>query len=472
MNHLMLFPMNRNMLLPNNTKIDTEQLANKMEALKSRANLATNATENTPENVTQGQEVIGVADKPSSVLTHVDSKASAEIGPTQRRLSMFAPGLSLRQRIGLIPLIGGVVIWATSILKLTSIRQKIAIELEVMGDNARCFQEQTLESLRTQAEQIARIEAHVQAMQAQLNASEVRFAQLENTSAATNYRISSHWQQFNLTKSEQDNRLANLVREIRQLQSQNVVVSSTASSAERALLLQATRQPEPEIEVPGLDGFYVEFEDNFRGTSTDIKARLEVYLPYLQQFSGDQSATVIDIGCGRGEWLGLLKQNQINAIGIDMNTAMVETCRDRGFSAYCLDAIDYLREQPEASLAAITGFHIIEHLPFKVLLSLFDAALRALRPDGLIIFETPNPENLAVGACNFYFDPTHLNPIVPAVAQFMAKQRGFAKAEILRLHPYPDDFKLVEDSELAKRFNHALYGPQDFSVIAWKLNAN
>jgi O-antigen chain-terminating methyltransferase len=133
-----------------------------------------------------------------------------------------------------------------------------------------------------------------------------------------------------------------------------------------------------------------------------------------------------------------------------------------------MDAIQYLSLQPPGSLAVVTGFHIIEHLPFETLLALFDAALKALRPDGMVIFETPNPENLLVGACNFYCDPTHLNPIVPTVAEFIARQRGFAKAEILRLHPYPNSHRLVEDSEIAKRFNNALYGPQDFALLASK----
>ena len=177
---------------------------------------------------------------------------------------------------------------------------------------------------------------------------------------------------------------------------------------------------------------------------------------------------VVDIGCGRGEWLALLGKQGIKATGIDLNAAMVDTCLAQGLHAQYMDAIQYLSQQPPGSLAAVTGFHIIEHLPFNTLLALFDAALKALRPDGLIIFETPNPENLVVGACNFYYDPTHLSPIVPTVAEFTARQRGFAKAEILRLHPYPDSHRLVEDSEIAKRLNNALYGPQDFAVLAWK----
>jgi len=262
------------------------------------------------------------------------------------------------------------------------------------------------------------------------------------------------------------------VREVRELHTRSFVHAADGDAKHSSSLPAAQKTQNNEVVVPGLDSFYVEFEDNFRGTAEDISARLSVYLPYLQKFSGDLSATVIDIGCGRGEWLKLLKNSDVNAIGIDMNAAMVEACEAQGLSALCMDAIHYLRQQPEGSLAAITGFHIIEHLPFEVLLSLFDAALRALRPDGLIIFETPNPENLTVGACNFYFDPTHRNPIVPAVAQFMAKQRGFAKAEILRLHPYPDEVLLVEDSELAVRVNRALYSAQDFAVIAWKTHAN
>jgi O-antigen chain-terminating methyltransferase len=180
---------------------------------------------------------------------------------------------------------------------------------------------------------------------------------------------------------------------------------------------------------------------------------------------------MVDVGCGRGEWLGLLQQQGFHVTGIDLNPDMVSYCTALGLQAQCMDAVAYLRGQPENSLALVTGFHIIEHLPFEILLNLLDAALRALRPDGLVIFETPNPENLIVGACNFYYDPTHRHPIVPVVAQFMAQQRGFAKAEILRLHPYPQDHLLAEDSEIAKRVNQAFYGPQDYAVVAWKTHA-
>jgi SAM-dependent methyltransferase len=291
-------------------------------------------------------------------------------------------------------------------------------------------------------------------------------------------RYDDQLQKTNAANSERDNRIANLTREIRQLGAKfDAGLLGTVSTAplhsqissELPRLVQEIAQVKT---VPGLDNFYVEFEDNFRGTPEDIVKRLRVYLPYLEKFKNNPAAIVVDVGCGRGEWLSLLSANHIAGIGVDMNATMIEACKDKGFNAHCADAIDYLRAQPENSVAVVTGFHIIEHLPFETLLALFDAALYALRSDGLIIFETPNPENVVVGACNFYFDPTHRNPIVPVVAEFMAKQRGFARAEILRLHPYPDHHRIAEESELAKRFNAAFYGPQDFAIVAWKNHAN
>ncbi|MES2072346.1 MAG: methyltransferase domain-containing protein [Pseudomonadota bacterium] len=219
------------------------------------------------------------------------------------------------------------------------------------------------------------------------------------------------------------------------------------------------------------DKFYVEFEALFRGTREDIKERLKAYLPYLEHITALpalQRLKVIDVGCGRGEWLELMDEQDIPAIGVDMNATMVDACLEQGFAARCDDAIAYLREQEAGSVAAVTGFHIIEHLPFETLIALFDAALHALCPGGVIIFETPNPENLMVGACNFYYDPTHLHPIVPQVAEFMARQRGFSHAEILRLHPYPDNHLLHGGTEVEAAVNKVLFGPQDYAVIGRK----
>lgn len=218
-----------------------------------------------------------------------------------------------------------------------------------------------------------------------------------------------------------------------------------------------------------LDGFYAAFEDAFRGERASIKARQAVYLPYLSRFhAGTPSAPVLDIGCGRGEWLELLGENGLVASGVDLNALFVEQCRNHGFEAVHGDALARLAALPAGALGAVTGFHIAEHLAFDTLVGLLDAALRALRPGGVLILETPNPENLLVGALNFYDDPTHRNPLTPQALDFLARQRGFSATEILRLHPYPPAFHVADPSPLAERFNSLFYGPQDYALIAVK----
>ncbi len=155
-----------------------------------------------------------------------------------------------------------------------------------------------------------------------------------------------------------------------------------------------------------LNAMYVSFEDRFRGDRADIKQRVAVYLPMIEAAQvGTLDAPIVDVGCGRGEWLELLKERSLTARGVDLNRIMVNECRERGFEVVEADALHYLRELPDNSLGAVTGMHIIEHLPLPTLIALLDESLRVLRPGGLAIFETPNPENLMVGACNFCTNP-------------------------------------------------------------------
>lgn len=219
------------------------------------------------------------------------------------------------------------------------------------------------------------------------------------------------------------------------------------------------------------DKFFFDFEETFRGDRSDIKQRLSAYLPYLQEVKAmpeTQRPLFVDIGCGRGEWLELMSEQGIPSIGIDLNHAKVDACIGLGYAAKVADGIAFLLQQEENSLGGVSGFHLIEHLSFDQLIALFKNAWRALKPGGVLIFETPNPENLLVGACNFFSDPTHVHPIVPNVARFMAQQAGFADVEILRLHPYPNEVQMQGDSPIELTINHFLFGPQDFAVIAKK----
>ena len=216
------------------------------------------------------------------------------------------------------------------------------------------------------------------------------------------------------------------------------------------------------------DNFYVEFEDKFRGTREDIKNRVKVYLPYIEQLPFDKKdMNFLDVGCGRGEWLELLNdEGYENIKGLDLNRVMVAKSQELGLDVVESDVIKYLISLPNESLNVITGFHIIEHLPFEVLMTLFKESYRVLKRGGIVIFETPNSENLLVGAHYFYSDPTHISPLVPFSVQFMMEQNGFINNEIKRLHKYSDYFDVEPQN---KFISNVLYNEMDFAVIGYKL---
>jgi SAM-dependent methyltransferase len=217
-----------------------------------------------------------------------------------------------------------------------------------------------------------------------------------------------------------------------------------------------------------LDEFYAAFEDRFRGSYEDILNRLKVYLPLIEEAKiGTLESPILDVGCGRGEWLDLLRQSGYTAKGLDINRITLEQCRTKKLEVVESDVITYLQSLPNESIGGLTGFHIIEHLPFAVLIRLFDEVVRVLKPNGLVIFETPNPQNILVGSNTFYFDPTHRNPLPSPMIKFMAESRGLCEVRIMDLHPYPESSR-VSGSDVAERFSDYFYGPQDYAVIGYK----
>jgi SAM-dependent methyltransferase len=217
---------------------------------------------------------------------------------------------------------------------------------------------------------------------------------------------------------------------------------------------------------PALDKLYASFEDRFRGTVEEVRQGLRFYLPLLGEAGAN--GEVLDIGCGRGEWLELLKEEGVGGRGVESNSVMAERCRERGLEVVEADALDYLRGLAPDSLRAITAFHLIEHLGLDSFIELLDEAMRTLKAGGLVIFETPNPKNLVVGACNFYSDPTHLRPLFPETVQFVLSDRGFARVRIEYLHPVDGSPFTARQDEGSQMLDSWFFSPRDFAVIGWK----
>lgn len=211
--------------------------------------------------------------------------------------------------------------------------------------------------------------------------------------------------------------------------------------------------------------FYRAFEDRYRGARDTIKDRLRAYDGFTGPLCGlPGGAVALDLGCGRGEWLELLGESGIDARGVDLDDGMLAACRERGLAARHGDALAALRAQPDASLALVSAFHLVEHIPFELVRELIAEALRALRPGGLLILETPNPENLTVGATSFYMDPSHLKPLPPNLLAFAVEHAGFARQRIVRLQ---EDKRLYSAASIA--LINVLEGVSaDYSVVAQK----
>jgi SAM-dependent methyltransferase len=231
----------------------------------------------------------------------------------------------------------------------------------------------------------------------------------------------------------------NLKREVSRLLEARVVVQPVAAAGAGT----PAASPEQSREVAGnqLDALdshkYVGFEDQFRGSTGDIRQRVSEYLPF---FTGARD--VLDIGCGRGEFLALLREQGITARGIDINGSMVDVCRQQGLDVAEADALTYLRAQPDGSLGGLFAAQVVEHLEPRYLTSLLDAAFDKLRPGSMIVLETINP------ACWFAFfesyirDITHVRPIHPDTLTYLLIATGFQHVDVRYRAPYPEHDKL------------------------------
>jgi len=215
---------------------------------------------------------------------------------------------------------------------------------------------------------------------------------------------------------------------------------------------------------------YVGFEDRFRGSRDEIRKRLDAYVPI---FAG--ATDVLDIGCGRGEFLTLLREHGIGARGLDLNHEMVETCRAQGLEAVEGDALGYLRSLPDQSLGGLFAAQVAEHLEPDYLLALLEEAFAKLRPGSAIVLETINVGSWFAFFSSYIRDLTHVRPLHPDTLSYLLTAHGFQEVTVRYSAPYPERDKLVkvpgeglvEDAlnANADKLNTLLFGDMDYAAI-------
>jgi O-antigen chain-terminating methyltransferase len=250
-------------------------------------------------------------------------------------------------------------------------------------------------------------------------------------------------------------------------QSIDVIRRQSANSGPSAPMSSNPQSDSPPFVID--DGLYVALENHFRG-SRDLVA--ERQREYIDSLPGTITAEtpLVDLGCGRGEWLSVLRDLKIPALGVDSNTVCAEECREIGLAFEQKDLLQFLEARADQSVGAFTMFQVLEHLPFPVLVEVLRHIRRTLVPGGLLIAEVPNAKNLRVASGTFWIDPTHQRPLFPELLLFLATEVGFKKSEgryVNDFSPKHDLTGLDEGVEIAlKSLLYAVDGPGDFALLA------
>ncbi|MCU1261313.1 MAG: Methyltransferase type 11 [Bryobacterales bacterium] len=221
---------------------------------------------------------------------------------------------------------------------------------------------------------------------------------------------------------------------------------------------QAPARPQSQ---PSANFDYQAFADRFRGPEEYVKSGQQFYVPHFQGVR-----EVLDIGCGRGEFLEVMRDNAVAARGIDLSTASVDYCRSKGLQAEVADLFTYLSDLPDHSLPAIFSAQVVEHLPPERLPEMIRLCAAKLERGGLIALETPNPECLAIFASHFFLDPTHTRPVPHALLAFYLEEFGMGAIETHKRFPAVESWP--ELNELPEGVRGKFFGGLDYAIFARK----
>jgi O-antigen chain-terminating methyltransferase len=280
-------------------------------------------------------------------------------------------------------------------------------------------------------------------------------AALERNSAEIQHRL---WSDLERMRGDFDRVRADFEHlihdELRLIRQRAAVGPPAAAPAPMPLPLAAAAEP------MGLD--YARFAERFRGSEEYVKTGQKVYLPY---FAGRRA--VLDIGCGRGEFLEHMREAGVPARGIDLSPESVAVCRAKGLDAETADLFQYLSSVPEATLDGLFCSQVVEHLEPAWLPEMIRLAASRLEPNGLIAIETPNPECLAIFATHFYLDPTHTRPVPHPLLRFYLEEAGIGRIELLRLAPAVESMPAL--ASLPEDFREQFFGALDYALVGRKL---
>ena len=318
-----------------------------------------------------------------------------------------------------------------------------------------------------------------------------RIAGLAGTLSDVSDELHKRSESMTARERRYDARERALAAQVEDLRGSFAVVSQVAQTLKRELehLLDSKTpasgdRPSAVAVTAALDSHkYVGFEDLYRGSTEDIRSRLTAY---VEDFAG--TSDVLDVGCGRGEFLELLREHGIAARGIDTNHEMVEVCKRRGLVCDEDDALGFLNRLPDAALGGFFSAQVVEHLEPSYLIRLLDTAYLKLRPGAKLILETINAASWSAFFHSYIRDITHVQALHPDTLRYLVSASGFQNVQVRYLSPYPDDFKLkavqlpasspdaassattlgvlMTFNENVEKLNRLLFAEQDYAVIA------